>query len=52
MVRVTGVGGRIVVFVPNRLYPFETHGIYWRGRYRFGNTPLISWLPGSTVSLL
>ncbi len=38
-------GGRIVVFVPNRLYPFETHGIFWRGRYRFGNAPLVNWLP-------
>jgi SAM-dependent methyltransferase len=38
-------GGRIVVFVPNRLYPFETHGIFWRGRYRFGNVPLVNWLP-------
>jgi len=38
-------GGRIIVFVPNRLYPFETHGIFWRGRYRFGNIPLVNWLP-------
>jgi SAM-dependent methyltransferase len=38
-------GGRIVVFVPNRLYPFETHGIFWRGRYCFGNIPLVNWLP-------
>lgn len=38
-------GGRIVVFVPNRLYPFETHGIFWRGCYHFGNAPLINWLP-------
>jgi SAM-dependent methyltransferase len=38
-------GGRLVVFAPNRLYPFETHGIYWRGRYRFGNIPLINYLP-------
>jgi SAM-dependent methyltransferase len=38
-------GGRIVVFVPNRLYPFETHGFFWRGRYRFGNAPLVNWLP-------
>jgi len=38
-------GGRIVVFVPNRLYPFETHGIFWRGRYHFGNVPLVNWLP-------
>jgi SAM-dependent methyltransferase len=45
MVRVTKPGGRIVVFVPNRLYPFETHGIFWRGRYRFGNIPLVNWLP-------
>jgi len=45
MVRVARPGGRIVVFVPNRLYPFETHGIFWRGRYRFGNVPLVNWLP-------
>ena len=38
-------GGRMVVFVPNRGYPFETHGIYWRGRYRFGNIPLVNYLP-------
>jgi SAM-dependent methyltransferase len=45
MVRVTRPGGHIVIFVPNRLYPFETHGIFWRGRYRFGNAPLVNWLP-------
>ncbi|MFL7793972.1 MAG: methyltransferase domain-containing protein [Anaerolineae bacterium] len=45
MARVVQRGGRIVVFVPNRLYPFETHGIFWRGNYRFGNIPLINWLP-------
>ncbi len=45
MVRVVRPGGHIVVFVPNRLYPFETHGIFWRGRYRFGNVPLVNWLP-------
>jgi SAM-dependent methyltransferase len=45
MARVTAAGGRIVMFAPNRLYPFETHGHYWRGRYHFGNTPLINWLP-------
>jgi len=47
MVRVTRPGGRIVVFVPNRLYPFETHGIFWRERYHFGNVPLVNWLPTS-----
>jgi hypothetical protein len=34
-----------VIFAPNRLYPFETHGIYWRGQYRFGNIPLVNYLP-------
>lgn len=43
--RVTRPGGRIVVFAPNRLFPFETHGAYLRGRYRFGNIPLVNWLP-------
>jgi SAM-dependent methyltransferase len=38
-------GGRIVVFAPNRLYPFETHGVFWRGCYHFGNVPLVNWLP-------
>jgi len=43
--RVLRPGGRLVLFLPNRLYPFETHGHYWRGEYHFGNTPLINWLP-------
>ncbi len=38
-------GGRVVLFVPNRGYPFETHGVYWRGHYRFGNIPLVNYLP-------
>jgi|GEM_PF-107868 len=44
-VRTLAPGGRLIVFVPNRLWPFETHGIIWRGRYRFGNIPLVNWLP-------
>jgi len=47
MVRVLKKGGRAVIFCPNRLYPFETHGHYWRGQYHFGNTPLINYLPNS-----
>jgi SAM-dependent methyltransferase len=38
-------GGRIVVFAPNRGYPFETHGIYWQGHYQFGNKPFVNYLP-------
>lgn len=45
MIRVLRPGGRLVLFCPNRGYPFETHGIYWRGRYRFGNIPLVNYLP-------
>ena len=43
--RVLRPGGHLVVFAPNRFYPFETHGFYWRGRYHFGNIPLINYLP-------
>ena len=45
MLRVLRPGGRVILFCPNRLYPFETHGHYWRGQYHFGNTPLINYLP-------
>ena len=45
MVRVTRQGGRILIFCPNRWYPVETHGIYWRGEYKFGNKWLINYLP-------
>ena len=38
-------GGRVVVFCPNRGYPFETHGIYWRGKYHFGNKLFVNYLP-------
>jgi SAM-dependent methyltransferase len=43
--RVARPGGRVVIFAPNRLYPFETHGVYWRGAYHFGNIPLVGYLP-------
>ncbi len=45
IVRVLKPGGRAVIFAPNRLYFFETHGHYWKGVYHFGNTPLINYLP-------
>lgn len=44
--RVLRPGGTCVLFAPNRLFPFETHGVYWRGRYVFGNIPFVNWLPG------
>ncbi|MEM7348314.1 MAG: class I SAM-dependent methyltransferase [Chloroflexota bacterium] len=45
MIRVLKPKGRAIIFCPNRLYPFETHGHYWQGEYHFGNTPLINYLP-------
>lgn len=46
-VRVLRPGGRAYIFAPNRLYPFETHGVYWRGRYHFGTIPLVGYLPNA-----
>jgi len=43
--RVLAPGGRVVIYAPNRLFPFETHGAYLFGRYRFGNIPLVNYLP-------
>jgi SAM-dependent methyltransferase len=43
--RVLRPGGQVVIFAPNRLYPFETHGIYVGDRYRFGNFPMVNYLP-------
>jgi SAM-dependent methyltransferase len=45
MIRLLKPGGRIVLFVPNRGYPFETHGIYWKGKYSFGNKLFVNYLP-------
>jgi SAM-dependent methyltransferase len=43
--RVVRPGGHVVVFAPNRLYPFETHGVYLGKRYVFGNIPFVNYLP-------
>lgn len=45
IIRVLKPGGRAVIFVPNRGYPFETHGIYWKGKYYFGNKLFVNYLP-------
>jgi SAM-dependent methyltransferase len=47
--RVLAPGGACIIFAPNRLFPFETHGVYIgrgaRRRFVFGNIPLVNWLP-------
>ena len=45
MIRALKPGGRIVLFCPNRGYPFETHGVYWKGKYYFGNKLFVNYLP-------
>jgi len=52
MVRVLKLGGRAVIFCPNRGYPFETHGVFWRGKYHFGNIPFVNYLPRTWRNLL
>ena len=45
--RVLRPGGRLIVLSPTRLYPFETHGVFWRGTGRRVShlVPGIPWLP-------
>ena len=43
--RVVRPGGHVVIYAPNRLYPFETHGVYLGRRYVFGNIPFVNYLP-------
>ena len=45
-------GGQIVIFAPNRLYLFETHGFYFLGRYYFRLLPFVNWLPDPIRDLL
>lgn len=45
MIRVLKSGGRAVIFCPNRGYPYETHGIFWNGKYYFGNKLFVNYLP-------
>jgi len=50
--RVLRPGGCVVIFCPNRLYPFETHGIFLGKRYVFGNMPLVNYLPNAVRNCL
>lgn len=43
--RLLAPAGRVVIFCPNRLYPFETHGIFLGRKYLFGNVPFVNYLP-------
>jgi SAM-dependent methyltransferase len=51
-VRVLRPGGHVVIYAPNRLYPFETHGVYVGRKFVFGNIPLVGYLPNVLRSKL
>jgi SAM-dependent methyltransferase len=45
--RVLAPGGHVIIYAPNRLYPFETHGFFFAGKY-YGpcNLPILAnWVP-------
>jgi 2-polyprenyl-3-methyl-5-hydroxy-6-metoxy-1,4-benzoquinol methylase len=39
-------GGKLVLFVPNKLYPLESHPSHLGGLTLTTNLPFVSWLPG------
>lgn len=43
--RVVAPEGRIIIFAPNRLYPFETHGCYIGKRHVYKLIPFVNYLP-------
>lgn len=43
--RVLKPGSSIILFTPNRGWPFETHGIFLGKTYLWGNVPFVPWLP-------
>jgi len=45
--RVLASGGHLVIYAPNRLYPFETHGFFFLGHYHGPcNLPVLAnWVP-------
>jgi ubiquinone/menaquinone biosynthesis C-methylase UbiE len=49
--RVLKPGGRFVLFCPNRIFPFETHGLMVRGKMRMW-LPALHYLPASIARSL
>jgi len=43
--RVLKPGGKLIFFTPNRGWPFEQHGMFLKGKYYWGNIPLLPWMP-------
>jgi ubiquinone/menaquinone biosynthesis C-methylase UbiE len=45
MYRVLKPGGTLILTCPNRLFPFENHGVVFRGKEIHGRIPLITYFP-------
>jgi SAM-dependent methyltransferase len=45
LARILKPRGFLGLTCPNRLFPFETHGVRWRGREIWGRFPLLPYLP-------
>jgi len=43
--RVLKPDGKLVIFAPNKLFPFETHGACFRGKKIHHVIPFLSWFP-------
>lgn len=43
--RVLKPGGKLIFFTPNRGWPFEQHGMFFSGKYYWGNIPILPWMP-------
>lgn len=52
MIRVCKPEGKVIIFTPNRAWPFEQHGMFVAGKYVWGNIPLLPWMPGFIYSRL
>lgn len=44
-IRVLKPGGKLIFFTPNWGWPFEQHGMFLKGKYYWGNIPLLPWMP-------
>jgi SAM-dependent methyltransferase len=44
-VRCVRPGGHVIIFAPNRMYPFETHGFFLGDRFIFRQLPLVNYTP-------
>lgn len=50
--RVLKPGGKLIFFTPNWGWPFEQHGMFLRGKYYWGNIPLLPWMPAPVYKKL